>query len=331
MRVVVTGGAGFIGRAVVGRLVERGDEIVALVREPARATHLVHDGVTLVRSSLDDPAALVHAMHAADAVIHAAGSYRIGIKQAERAAMLDANLGATERVLDAAIEAGAQRIVYVSTLNVLGDTHGATPDESYRRPPGEGFLSWYDETKVRAHEAAEERIAAGAPIVVAMPGQTYGPHDRSLASHQLELAHAGRLRYIAFADTGLAWVHVDDLADGIVAALDRGRLGEPYGFGGDMHRMGDSIAIAARVGGRRPPRLGIPTGLLRAAAPINDAFGGLPGMPANMHETIKAGAGVTYWCSHAKAAAELGFSPRTLEQGVADTWGGTVRPSGVHS
>lgn len=321
MRVVVTGGAGFIGRAVVRRLQARGDEVVALVRDPERAKYLAGRGVTLVASQLDDPAALEQLFEGADAVIHAAGSYRIGIRPADRPQMWEANVGATERVLDAAIAAGVPRIVYVSTNNVLGNTRGAIPDETFRRDPADGFLSWYDETKVRAHEAAEARIAAGAPIVIVQPGQTFGPHDHSLASRQLEMAHAGRLRYVAFPSTGLAWVYVDDLADGIVAALDRGRSGEAYSLAGDCRRVGESVAIAARVGGRKPPRLTIPTSLLRLFAPINDRLEGLPGMPANLGETIRASDGVTYWANHDKATAELGFQPRSLEQGVADTWG----------
>src|SRR5215471_9310433 len=152
MRIAVTGGAGFIGRAIVERLTARGDEVVALVRDPERAAHLVGPGVTLVRSSLDDPAVLADGLRDADAVIHSAGSYRIGIKSTERPAMLEANVGGTERVLDAAAIAGAARIVYVSTLNVLGNTHGQIPDESFRRAPSEGYLSYYDETKLRAHE-----------------------------------------------------------------------------------------------------------------------------------------------------------------------------------
>jgi dihydroflavonol-4-reductase len=321
MRLVVTGGAGFIGRSVVARLVDRGDEVVALVRDPYRAAHLVHDAVTLVRSSLDDPAALRHAMSGADGVIHAAGSYRVGIRADERPAMWDANVGATERVLDAATDAGVARMVYVSTLGVLGNTRGAVVDEGHRRDPRDPFLSWYDETKYRGHEAAEARIAAGAPIVIAMPGQTYGPHDHSLASHQLELAHDGRLRYLVLEDVGLAWVHVHDLAAGIVAAFDGGRPGEAYGLGGEIRTIGEAIEIAARVGGRHPPRLRVPTVMLRAVAPLNDRVGGLPGFPANLREALSAGVGVTHWATHAKATTELGFEPRALEQGVADTWG----------
>ena len=320
-RIVITGGAGFIGRAVVERLGDRGDEIIALVRDPASAGHLQRSGVTLVQSDLGEPDTLRTTMAGASAVIHAAGSYRVGIARWERPAMWAANVEVTERVLDAAIDAGAPRIVYVSTINVFGNTRGEVVDETYRRNLDDGFLSWYDETKFRAHEAAEARIAAGAPIVIVQPGLVYGPHDHSVAGQQLALAHAGRLPYIGLPETGMAWVHVRDLADGIVAALDRGRIGEAYVLAGECLRFDDSIRIAARVGGHRPPRFALPAGLARLMAPINDAIGGFRGMPSNVAETIRASAGVTYWASHDKASRELGFLSRTLEQGVADTWG----------
>jgi len=321
VRVVVTGGAGFIGRAVVKRLADRGDRVVALVRDPVRAAHLAAGNVKLVKSELRSVPALTEQMRAADAAIHGAGVYRIGIRARDRGAMWDGNVGTTERVLDAAILANVPRIVYLSTNNVFGNTRGTRPEESYRRDLREGFLSYYDETKFRAHEAAERRIAAGAPIVIVQPGQTYGPHDHSQATEQLRLAHAGRLRYVALGSTGLAWVHVDDLAEAIVAALDRGRIGEAYSLAGECRTLVDAVAIAARVGGRRPPRFSVPTALLRLLAPLNDRLGGLPGLPADLGETIRAGHGVTYWASHAKATAELGFNPRALQEGVADTWG----------
>ena len=322
MRVVVTGGAGFIGRAIVKHLVDRGDEVVALVRDPAKASHLPGERVTLVQSDLSDPAALCRSMAGADAAIHAAGSYRIGIKPSERDAMWDANVGATERVLDAAIAAQLARIVYVSTANVFGDTHGQVVDETYRRDESEGFISWYDETKFRAHQAAQERIAHGAPIVIVMPAQVYGPNDHSGATEQIDGAYHGRLPYTVFPTMGLGWVHVDDLAEGILAALDRGSVGESYVLAGDPRTMADSVSVAARQGGHKPPRLTLPTLLLRLIAPLSDRVGGLPGLPPNLRETISAGGSVTYWASHAKAQRELGFEPRSLEQGVVDTWGG---------
>ena len=332
MRVVITGGAGFIGRAVVRDLADRGDSIVALVREPRGAAHLATPNVELIADDLSDVGRLTGLMRGADAAIHGAGSYRIGIGTSERQPMWDANVGTTERVMDAAIAAGVPRILYISTNNVLGNTHGTLPDETYRRPTTEGFLSWYDRTKFRAHEQVERRIGAGAPIVIAQPGQTYGPADHSAASSQLALAHAGRLRYLAFAEAGLAWVHVDDLARGIIGVLDRGRAGEAYSLAGDCVRLGDAVALAARIGGHEPPRLRVPTFLLRAVAPLADRIGGLPGTPPNLTEVIRASAGVTYWANHDKATRDVGFEPRALEQGIRDWLGiGGHAMAHVHS
>jgi dihydroflavonol-4-reductase/farnesol dehydrogenase len=328
MRVVVTGGAGFIGRHVVKVLADRGDQVVALVRDPARTDHLAGPNVTLVGSDLKDPAQLRQQMAAADAVIHGAGMYVLGIKKSERPAMWDANVGTTERVLDAAIAAKVPRILYLSTVGVFGDTHGKLADETYRRDLSDGFVSWYDETKYRAHEAAEKRVAAGAPIVIVQPSQVYGRHDHSIGSLQLERAYHGTLKYTALTDGSACWVHVDDLTQGIVAALDKGRLGESYILSGDPKRMIDAIAIAAAAGGRKPPRTHMPTSLLKLMAPINDRVGGLPGMPGGMRDIIRASDGVTYLGNHDKATRELGFNPRTLEQGLVDTWGKTTAKEG---
>jgi dihydroflavonol-4-reductase len=325
MRVVVTGGAGFIGRAVIRHLATGGVDVVALVRDPSKASHLDGPRVTLVQSDLKDIAAMTALMQGADGVIHAAGEYRLGIAKGERPKMLDANLGTTERVLDAAINAKVRRIVYVSTVNVFGNTHGKVVDESYRRDPDtkDGkFLSYYDESKFRAHLAAEERIAKGAPIVIVQPAQVYGPDDHSWFGEQLGLAFSGKQPYVVFGTTGVAPVHVDDLADGIIAALVRGRVGESYVLAGVPQRSRDAYRTAAHAGGHRLARMTLPTFVLRLIAPLNDRkAGGYPGLTANLGESIRTGHKVTYWASSAKAAKELGFSSRSLEKGVVDVYG----------
>jgi len=227
--------------------------------------------------------------------------------------MWDANVGTTTRILDAAEAAATKRIVYVSTVNVFGNTHGRVVDETYRRDPRDGFLSWYDETKLGAQEVAEQRAKAGAPIVFVLPCQVYGPADHTAIGEQLRLAHDGQLRYQALVDVGLGFVHVDDLAAGIVAALDRGTVGEKYVLSGPRATLGEAIEIAARLGGRRPPALRVPTGLLRLMRPI----GSLIAQP-NLGEVISAAAGVTYWATADKAIRDLGFTPRGIEDGFTD-------------
>jgi nucleoside-diphosphate-sugar epimerase len=320
MRVFVTGGAGFIGSAVVRELRARGDEVSAAVRNPDRARALRDLGCRLVHSDLSSTAELTGLMAGSDAVIHGAGSYRIGIPDRERRAMDDSNVGATTRVLAAAEAVGVSRIVYVSTVNALGNTHGEVVDETYRRDPGAGFLSWYDETKYRAHLVAEERIAGGTPVIIAMPGQVYGPGDHTVVGQQLEGAFRGRLPYLALTDVGLCFAHVEDMAAGLVATLDRGRVGQAYVLAGEPVRLIDALRIAARLGGSRLPGMSMPTRLLRLMAPLSGLLGGRLGVPANLAEVISGADGVTYWASHAKASRELEFAPRSLEAGLRDTF-----------
>ena len=315
-RIVVTGGAGLVGRAIVRALRDRGDTVVALVRDPRQATFLAEWGAELVESNLSDVADLTETLRGADALIHAAGSYRIGIRKSERGAMWDANVGTTTRMLDAAEAAGTKRIVYVSTGNIYGNTRGVTVDETYQRNLDEGFLSWYDETKYGAHEVAEQRIAGGAPIITVLPSQVYGPGDRTGFGEQVRLAHDGKLPYQALTDVRIGLVHADDLARGVIAALDRGRVGQRYNLSGPQGSLGEVETIAARLGGHRLPWLRLPDGLLRTMAPL----GGLIGQP-NLGEVVAASSGVTYLFSPAKAEAELGFTTRDLETGLRDTFG----------
>jgi dihydroflavonol-4-reductase len=318
-RVVVTGGAGLVGRAVVRFLRERGDTVVALVRDPGRAPFLTELGADLVTSDLASVEEIAEQLQGADAAIHAAGSYRVGITKAERGAMWDANVGTTTRMLDAAERAGTPRFVYVSTVNVFGNTHGRVVDETYRRDLAEGFLSWYDETKYGAHEVAEQRIAAGAPIVIVLPSQVYGPGDRSVLGEQIRLAHEGRLRYRALDGFGIGFVHADDLAAGIIAALDRGEVGRSFILSGPRTTLDEVLGAAARLGGHRLPWLRLPDALVRILAPV----GGLIGQP-NLGELVDASVGVTYLGSSTRAEQELGFRARDVEAGLRDVYGQTA-------
>ena len=320
MRIFVTGGAGFIGLAVVRRLVQRGDRVMAVVRDPDRATALADLGVEMRAGDLSRTAAIVDAMRGTDAAVHIAGMYRVGIAPSMRPAMLDSNVGATHRILDAVATAGLDRLVYISTVNVAGNTKGRIIDERYRRDLSEGFLNYYDETKYLAHRAVRERVDSGAPIVIAMPGVTYGPGDHSGTGQQIRGAYDGSLRYIALADVGISAVYVEDVAAGIVAALDRGRSGESYILGGENTRLRDAMRVAARIGGRSLPRVELPTALLRFGSHAPGPLARAAGLPDDLGEVIRAGLGVTYWASSAKAATELGYRPRDLGTGLRATF-----------
>ena len=319
--VFVTGAAGFIGLRVARQLRQRGDEVVVMVRDPASAKDLRATGARLVAGDLSSMENLRSAMTGADGVIHIAGSYTIGIALSARPAMYEANVAVTQRVLDAAIEEGIPRIVGISTANVLGNTRGQVLDETSRRDPADGFISYYDETKVLAYVATEARIETGAPIVVVMPGTVYGRDDHSAVGGQLKSAFDGTARFVALGGVGVSPTYVDDLATGIVAALDRGRLGQSYIMAGENMSLRDAMGRTARAGGHRLPRVSVPDAVLRLGARLAPGGGGMFGLPPNLTEIVSASAGVTYWASSAKAAAELGYATRDLATGARDAYG----------
>ena len=314
-RIWLSGANGFVGKQVARVLRMRGDEVIAPVRDIRRAPELVEMGVTIIEDDLQDVDRLAESMRDVDAVIHAAGSSRVGIAKEERGAMWDANIGTTTRVLDAAEAAKAPKIVYVSTVGVFGNTKGKVVDETYRRNIREGFLGWYDETKFGAHEVALQRSRAGAPIVFVLPSQVYGPGDHSAVGEQLAMAYGGTLPYRALQSVGLGFVHVDDLAVGIVAALDRGTPSRAYVLSGPRHRLGEALAIAGRLGRHRLPRTALPDALMRLMAPVGKVIG-----QPNLREVVSSSAGVTYWASNERAGRELDWQPRELEDGLRDTF-----------
>jgi dihydroflavonol-4-reductase len=318
MKVFVTGGTGFIGGRVVAALCARGDDVVALVRDPAKAADLEKLGATLVKGDLSSSDAIRAACEDCDAVIHGAAVYKVGIPKSERDAMHEANVRGTERVLDAAWQAGVGRILYVSTINVFGNTHNDVVDETYEREPG-NWLSVYDETKYLAHQVAVDRIGKGAPIVIVQPGGVYGPGDHSELGNVIDQTRSGKLRALPFAGMGLNLVYVDDAAAGILLALDKGEVGESYVLGGQIGTMRDLVETTAKVADRKPPKRELPSGVIKLAAPIGPVLGKAMGFPPNFRELISASDGVTYWAKDDKARRELGYSPRDLETGLRET------------
>jgi dihydroflavonol-4-reductase len=233
--------------------------------------------------------------------------------------MWDANVRGTERVLDAAHDAGVPRTVYVSTVNVFGNTKGEVVDEGYRRSEADGFLSCYDETKYRAHLVAEDRIAKGRQIVIVQPGGVYGPDDHSEIGNMIDQARTGKLKMKMFPEAGFMLIHVEDVADGILLAHDKGEIGEAYVLAGERARMGELVDRVCELSDRKPPRATMPGALIRLSAPLGPVVGPLMGFPPNLRELVKVSDGVTYWAKDDKARRELGFTPRDLDTGLKQT------------
>ena len=319
MKAFVTGGTGFVGKHLVRKLRQRGDEVVLLVRTPSKAADLRELGCQIVEGDLSDEEAIRRGVAGCDAVFHVGAVYKVGIPKSEHAEVYDANVRGTERVLDAATDAGARRIVYVSTGNVYGNTRRQVVDESYTRPQPPDFLSYYDETKYLAHQVALDRITKGAPIVIVQPGGILGPDDPSELGNMIDQVRTGKLKLRMFPDSGFNFVHVEDVADGILLAYDKGRIGESYNLAGNKGTLGDLVDKTAEIVGRKPPRITMPPVLMKLAVPIGPLVGKLMGFPPNLAELIKTSDGVTFWMSDEKARRELGFTTRDLDTGLRQT------------
>jgi nucleoside-diphosphate-sugar epimerase len=310
----VTGATGFVTGAVARKLLARGDSVRALVRDQGSARGL--DGAELVAGDLGNEDALRTGMRGVDAVIHGAAMYQIGLTKRQRERMLEANVRGTAHVLSTARAAGVPRVVYISTIAVFGNTHGHVVDETFARTDPT-YTSYYEETKLRAHEIASQFIADGLPLVIVQPGQMYGPGDHSGFGGLLSAFARGRLPVLPFPELGLNLTHVDDVAGGMLLALDRGRPGRSYVMGGEIVRAAEAFRTLGTVVGRPAPRWHLPYGVLEAGALVRP----------QLRELITSAKGVTFWATDARARAELGYTPRTLADGLRDTYARAARPA----
>ena len=319
MRAFITGATGFVGGRLAERLRERGDEVTCLVRSPEKAGKLEAIGCKLVRGDLKDADAIRQATAGADAVFHVAADYRVGLRPSSHDSMTDSNVGGTTRVLDAAAaEPSVEKVVYVSTIAAFGNTAGEVVDETYEHP-GQSFTSHYEKTKWQAHQVAKEKAAAGVPVVIVQPGSIYGKGDTSVTGGIIDQAAKGKLPMVSFADMGLTMVHIEDVVDGIIAAYEKGRVGESYVLGGERTTMRGLVDAAAEAGGKKPPKLNMPSAAIKMSVPIAPLVTKAMGLPPNLKELISSSDGVTFWARHDKAAAELGYAPRDFKTGLKQT------------
>lgn len=315
MRYFVTGATGFVGGQVARQLRAAGHDVVAVVRTPSKAQDLVALGVQVAPGDVTEKDSLREPMRGVDGVFHIAGWYKVGARDPHEGERI--NVLGTQNVLDVMAELGIARGVYTSTLAVNSDTHGREVDETYRFT-GQ-HLTTYDRTKAEAHHIAERFIAHGLPLVIVQPGLIYGPGDTSSVRRSL-IQYLQRRLPLLPTGTAFSWGHIDDIAAGHIAAMDRGRLGENYFVCGPTHTFIEAMEMARAITGVPLPALRAGPALLKA----NAAFMGLVEKVFTVPETytregLRVIAGVTYIGSNAKARRELGFDPRPLRIGLEET------------
>ena len=313
----LTGATGFIGSRVARLLRERGYRLRCLVRASSDTKDLERAGAELVRGELDDAAALARGLDGAALAIHMAGLYDMGL--VDVAALERTNIEGTRAFIAAVERAGTPRALYISTTAALGPVPEGEGDETTEHP-GDRYRSTYERTKTEAHRLAAAAQRRGVPLIIVCPALVYGPGDRSPhALFMMDLIR-GRVPGLPTRPAWWSYVHVDDVAEGIVAAAERGRPGETYVLSGEHMRMDEFARCVAKLAGRRPPLFRFPGPVLRISATLMDVVARVTGIRSSINrENVEMVNGWRWLHSHAKATRELGWVPRPLDEGLPET------------
>lgn len=317
MRVLLTGATGQVGNAVARRLHDRGDEVVALVRNPVRARGLLPDGISLAQGDVTDPGSLRLAAAGAEAAVNCMGVFEQWA--AEPDLFNRVNAGGARNVVTAAREAGARRVVHTSTFDVFHADRGGTVSEAHLAGYEKGTS--YERSKQLAERLVLEEAGTdgGIEVVLVNPAGIIGPGAWAEAGLNASIADALRGRLPLCPPGGMSLTWVDDAADAHVAALDRGRPGERYIVAGGYASLREIFAIAVDEAGRgRVPKV-IPERWARRLADAGEAvssvIGKAPLLPVGQLEFL-------LWEARAdssKVRDELGIGPLDAEEAIRRT------------
>lgn len=315
-KVLVTGASGFVGSAVARKLVERGFAVRALVRPSSPRGHL--DGLDLefVSGDLRDADSVRQAMRGIRFLFHVAADYRLWARDPEE--IVRSNVLGTRHVMEEARRAGVERIVYTSSVATLACRPGGEPaDETV--PLGEAqAIGAYKRSKVAAERLVEAMVAQGLPAVIVNPSTPIGPGDVKPTPTGRIIVEAAAGRVPAFVDTGLNMVHVDDVAEGHLAAFERGRIGERYILGGQNATLSEILSVVAAEIGRPPPRFKIPHAAAVPLAIVAEAMARRSGRaPLLTRDGLRMSKNRMFFTA-AKAERELGYRARPYVQAVRD-------------
>ena len=321
MTALVTGASGFVGSAVVRALLERGETVRAFVRPSSDRRNFENIKVDIQVGDLRDRASLDRAMKGCDTVFHVAADYRLWVPQPDE--MFSANVDGTRNVMEAAGNAGVRRIVYTNSVATLGLPQNDDVPANEQTPVNTGdIISPYKQSKYAAEALVKKMVAEqGLPAVIVHPSTPIGPRDTRPTPTGRIIVEAANGRMPAFVDSGLNLVHVDDVAEGHVAALERGRIGERYILGGQDETLAGMLRAIAGLVGRKPPTIRIPRAPLFPMAWANEQLARLTGKDPFLTLDSLRMAKHHMFFSSAKAERELGYRARPYQAALSDAIG----------
>lgn len=318
MTTLVTGASGFVGSAIVRRLLRYGHNVRVLVRPTSDLRNLNGLDVQYMIGDLTDRCSLDRAVAGCSVLFHAAADYRLWVTDPRP--MYRTNILGTINILNAAADAGVRRMVYTSTVGTLGLTLSDAPADERTPVYPMDIKGHYKRSKFLAEmEVRRLTQEQDLPVVIVNPSAPVGPGDtRPTPTGQMVL-EAVRGGVPAYVDTGLNIVHVDDVAEGHCLALARGTVGERYILGSENMLLRDILATISAYANRRPPRVCLPHHIILPIAVMAERWARLSGAPEPL--VTVDGARLSHkkmFFSHQKAHRELGYRPRPADAALRD-------------
>ncbi|HML27692.1 MAG TPA: NAD-dependent epimerase/dehydratase family protein [Hyphomicrobium sp.] len=314
----LTGASGFVGSAVARKLIDEGFSVRALVRKSSNRANLAGISLDVIEGDIRDAALVEKAMRGARYAFHVAADYRLWAPDPDE--IIRTNTEGTRAVMQSALRAGVERVVYTSSVATLRLSDTGMPSDETMPLSEENAIGAYKKSKVLAERLVERIAEENLPAVIVNPSTPIGPRDVRPTPTGRIVVEAASGRMPAYVETGLNLVHVDDVADGHVAALKKGRIGERYILGGQDMTLGQMLAEIAHLAGRRPPTIKLPRSLIYPIAYGAEAVARLTGRePFATVDGLRM-AKYKMFFSSAKAERELGYRARPAGEALAEAF-----------
>jgi dihydroflavonol-4-reductase len=315
-KTLVTGGTGFVGRAVVTELLDAGREVRVLARNPEHPA-LAGLDVEVATGDLRDKASLEKALKGCARVFHVAADYRLWVPDPQE--MYATNVDGTSWLLEAAAATGVEKVVYTSTVGALGNPGNGTPGNE-DTPVGLGeMVGHYKRSKFLGEQVALDFARRGLPLVVVNPSTPVGPWDwRPTPTGQMLVDYL-KGRMPAYLETGLNLVHVKDVARGHLLAEEKGRVGEKYILGHENLSLSQIFQMLAELSGIPAPTVKLAYWLVLPLAYVNEFWAQhISRSTPRMTVTAVRMAKKYMYFDSSKAVQELGFSQTPAKQALED-------------
>jgi dihydroflavonol-4-reductase len=316
-KVLVTGASGFVGSAVVRKLVNAGFSVRALVRGSSPRAHLAGLDLDFFEGDLRDRKSLDRATGGVRYLFHVAADYRLWARDPEE--IFASNVEGTRNIMETALDAGVERVIHTSSVATIALRRGGSAANETTPLREEQGIGAYKRSKIAAERLVEAMVAErGLPAVIVNPSTPIGPFDVRPTPTGRIIIEAARGRIPAFIDTGLNMVHVDDVASGHIAALHHGKIGERYILGGQDVMFSQILRDIAGLVGRRPARIRLPWLALMPVAYVAEAVANITGRePFATIDGVRL-AKYRMFFESTKAEQQLGYRARPYAEGLED-------------